>query len=73
MNNLKKFFDGADIRHPKDVYRLANTIDDLSRFNDSQIQEIYSHWSELYYCAGWIPVNDQTIEEFADWLFMESE
>ena len=35
---------------------------------DSTIEDLYYDFSDEKYCAGWMCVNEQMLEEFEDWL-----
>jgi hypothetical protein len=35
---------------------------------DSTIEDLYYGFSEEKYCAGWMCVDEQMLEEFEDWL-----
>lgn len=32
------------------------------------IEELYEDFSNEVYCAGWMSIDDERLEEFADWL-----
>jgi hypothetical protein len=56
------------IEFPEDipVIRKVNTI--LQRFSDFEVAELWKQFSRDYYCAGWILVNSERLEQFGDWL-----
>lgn len=35
---------------------------------DSTIEDLYYDFSDERYCAGWMCVDEQILEEFEDWL-----
>jgi hypothetical protein len=35
---------------------------------DSTIEDLYYDFSDERYCAGWMCVDEQMLEEFEDWL-----
>ena len=50
-----------------DVKRLREAIPILSRFSDVEVEAIYKRFSESY-CAGWLILDNDRIQEFDKWM-----
>lgn len=61
------------IRHHIDIYQLKQEIPELCDLSYGVIQDLYSNWSEEYYSAGWMMLDEKTVEEFAAYLRTEVE
>lgn len=62
--------DETQFRYPEDMKKI---MDYLQAHGTVQVQEksielFYEIFSDSQYDAGWLHVNDQILEEFADWL-----
>lgn len=56
------------VRHPKDVATLRAEFPALATLSDEAIQALYSEWSELTHCAGWLFLDCADLGEFREWL-----
>ncbi len=71
---LERFLAGeGPIRFPDDVSRLKREIPELAEVSAITVQELYSTWSEDHFCAGWLIMNAEIVEEFRVWLLEEVE
>jgi hypothetical protein len=62
------------IKYPEDVNKLrAAGIAGFTMLSDSQIQHLYSIYSERFWSADWINIHDEAIKEFAEWLWQDIE
>jgi hypothetical protein len=57
-----------EVRYPKDVKLLKESIPELSPFTDGEVQDLYSDWSEDYLCASWLYPSEGNIAEFREYL-----
>jgi hypothetical protein len=66
MSNL---FDAlsASEDHRSDIQELRGRIPLLQRFSDLEIERLYDRYSDSY-CAGWLILDDRSIDDFASWL-----
>ncbi len=56
------------IWYPEDINRLRESIPELNASSAGEIQEWYSDWSEEYFCAGWLILDEGVIQEFRGWI-----
>lgn len=69
MRVYKKYLE-FDYAYPEDMKLI---IDYLKKNGEilvsmSTIENLYYDFSSEKYCASWMSVNEQMLEEFADWL-----
>ena len=64
MSNLS---DALRVEHPDDVAKLRAQIPILYRFSDIEIEKLWDDFSDSY-AAGWLFVQEETIESFKAWL-----
>jgi hypothetical protein len=64
MSNITK---SLAVRYPDDVAELRASISLLQRFTDVEIDRLYERYSDTY-CAGWLILSPDIIEDFAQWL-----
>lgn len=57
-------------RYPEDMKRILDYLSEHGTLHvsGSTVEEMYGDFSEDRYCAGWMSVDDDLLEEFADWL-----
>lgn len=71
---LKKIYDKmrcADCYSPshyEDVLTLKTKIIQLSNLSHRQVEELYGEFSEDLYCASWLCLDEDGIEQFRAWL-----
>lgn len=56
------------VDYPEDVAWLKRSVPVLSTLSDEAVEALYGEWSEEFWCAGWLIMDDGTIGEFAGWL-----
>lgn len=66
MTRLEKLL--TNVRHPEDVARLKREVPALRDLPDIIVQMLYSDWSENYWAAGWLILEDEYIKEFKQYL-----
>lgn len=56
--------------YPEDMNKIINYLDRHGKVlvNYSTIQDLYYDFSDEKYCAGWMSVDEERLEEFEDWL-----
>lgn len=59
-----------DFVHPEDMAQILKHLNEngVVLVSASTIEDLYFEFSEDKYCAGWISVTDERLEEFSDWL-----
>lgn len=59
-----------DYKYPEDMKMILKYLSEHGKVNvsDKKIESLYCDFSDKVYCAGWINVSDQKLEEFADYL-----
>lgn len=57
-------------RHPEDMKKILDYLGEhgILHVSGSTIERLYSDFSESEYCAGWMGVDDDLLEQFSDWL-----
>ena len=60
----------AHYTYPDDMHWIMEylTMNGELRVNGYTIEALYRDFSEEKYSAGWMDVNENTLDEFADWL-----
>lgn len=56
--------------YPEDMKLILDYLNAHGKVlvKDSTIEDLYYGFSEEKYCAGWMRVDEQMLEEFEDWL-----
>jgi hypothetical protein len=56
--------------YPEDMKMILNYLNEHGKIlvSDSDIEDLYCDFSDEKYCASWMGVNEQMLEEFEDWL-----
>lgn len=56
--------------YPEDMDKILTYLNNHGRVlvRGSTIESLYRDFSDDVYCAGWMGVNEQMLEEFEDWL-----
>ncbi len=71
MTRLDSWRKNVKIDYPEDLAKIRNIIPELKDISDAQIQDMYSFWSEYFYCASWHVIFAGVVEEFRDWILEE--
>ena len=75
MIRLERLLQGTDrsidSEDLKDIATMRQHIPELDDCSDGIVHMLYSNWSEDFYCAGWLIVDDDTIREFRKYLTEE--
>ena len=60
----------SEFEFPEDMERILNYLNANGKLmvNARAVEEFYEGYSEDRWCAGWISVNDDRLEDFANWL-----
>lgn len=56
--------------YPEDMKMILDYLNEHGKIlvSDSDIENLYYDFSDEKYCASWMGVNEQMLEEFEDWL-----
>lgn len=59
-----------DFDYPEDMKLILDYLNEHGEILVSElaIENLYCKFSEEVYCAGWMKVREQTLQEFEDWL-----
>lgn len=59
-----------DFDYPDDMKRILDYLNEHGTLlvKPLTIEKLYYDFSEDRYCASWMGVNDNVLEEFANWL-----
>ncbi len=71
MTRLEQKLLGVDttIRYPEDIAKLQAEIPELADLPRHVVQALYEDWSEYFYSASWMCMDESRfVEEFAEWL-----
>lgn len=71
MNRLQAWGKHSKIMYPEDVLAIRSRIPELVDISDAQIQDMYSYWSEDFFCASWLIIKYADLEHFRTWLLSE--
>ena len=69
MNRLHSYMlnAGKCVNFPDDVSRLKEQIPQIAIIPDSLVEKMYADFSDTY-AAGWLIVDDESINDFRRWL-----
>jgi hypothetical protein len=72
MKNLEAMLNfKGKINYPDDVARLKRHIPELETVTDEAVQYLYHTFSEDLWCASWLIMNRDSIEEFREYLLKD--
>ena len=56
--------------YPEDMQKILNYLNENGTVyvSGEAIEKLYRQFSDDMYCAGWMGVSEERIEEFANWL-----
>jgi len=56
--------------YPEDMERILRYLNNHGNIlvKPTTIEQLYFEFSDNKYCASWMSVNEDILEEFADWL-----
>ena len=59
-----------DFTYPDEMKRILDYLNEHGTLlvKPLTVEKLYYDFSEDRYCASWMCVNDNVLEEFADWL-----
>lgn len=73
--NMKAFEPYIDYKfiYPEDMDRIIEFLESRGKLNISYIrlEELYGQFSDECYCAGWMRLDNDLLERFANWLSKE--
>lgn len=57
-------------KYPEDMAQILAYLSHhgILRISETDVEKYYSDFSDEHYCAGWMQVDEQRLEEFADYL-----
>lgn len=60
----------AKFAYPEDMRLILDYLNAHGKIlvKESTIEDLYYDFSDEKYCASWMCVNEQMLEEFEDWL-----
>ena len=56
------------VNYPGDVKLMKSEIPELSSLSDLQVDLLYRQYSDCNYCASWLSVTQDSIDDFKNWL-----
>ena len=62
--------ESSDFTYPDEMKRILDYLNEHGTLlvKPLTIEKLYYDFSEDQYCASWMCVNEDILEEFADWL-----
>lgn len=62
--------DNGRYTYPEDMRLILDYLNTHGKIlvKESTIEDLYYDFSDEKYCASWMCVNEQMLEEFEDWL-----
>lgn len=62
--------DEVEFEFPDDMEKILNYLNANGKLmiNAHRVESFYEGYSEDRWCAGWMSVNDDILEDFANWL-----
>ena len=63
-------YKNQDFDYPDDMKRILDYLNEHGTLlvKSLTVEKLYYEFSEDQYCASWMCVNDDVLEEFANWL-----
>ena len=60
----------SEFEFPEDMEKILNYLNTNGKLmvDERRVESLYEGYSEDRWCAGWIAVNEDRLEEFAEWL-----
>lgn len=73
MTRLERYMKGtSEPSHLEDIELIREGLGKLvGGVSDSELEALYSKWSDDYYAASWLIVERDTIKEFGEYLGSE--
>lgn len=68
MSNLSDTF---KVDYPEDVQKIRAAMQKIAylrQLSDAEIDMLYSRYSSSVFCAGWMTVTEQRLEDFIIWV-----
>jgi len=62
----------SKVTYSEDVAKLKASNSELASLSDRVVELLYGRFSEDYYCASWLILDEQAIRQFNQWLDSES-
>jgi len=62
----------SKVTYSEDVAKLKASNSELASLSDRVVELLYGRFSEDYYCASWLILDEQSIRQFNQWLDSES-
>ena len=71
MSKLLEYLTGSDgkVYHVADVATLQEAIPEIAHLPATLVERMYSDYSDSY-AAGWLIVDESSIQSFRDWLLL---
>ena len=65
-----KAFEFYDFKYPDDMWKIINYLKQRGDINVKymKLEELYEDFSYYVYCAQWMMVTNERLEEFAEYL-----
>ena len=59
-----------DFNYPEDMKNIIDYLNEHGKIlvSNYTIENLYCEFSDERYCAGWMSVDDEILEEFEEWL-----
>lgn len=63
-------FQKIEYRYPEDMERIMSYLNSRGKVNVSEkmIERLYEDFSEHMYCAQWLIVSEEILNQFSEWL-----
>ena len=60
----------SDCMYPNEMKKILNYLNANGKLmvDERKLETLYEYYSEDRWCAGWMCVNDDILEDFAGWL-----
>lgn len=70
MKFKRKHEEECYIQYPDDVKKIREYLEKIGELEaaDAEIDNYWSLYSDERFCAGWMGVNEDLLDKFADWL-----
>lgn len=71
---VRRYFVRADSKHavsyPEDIKKIREHLTTIGTLDatDTELDTLYSTFSEDCFSAGWLTVSEDILERFAEWL-----
>lgn len=61
----------SEIIYPEDIEKIKKFIPEIIHLKDFEIQTLYMLFSDGFYSAGWLIMDEDTLKHFKSWILKE--